>query len=52
MLLFSATLSPAFARARFTLFLAATTSALFAATTRFVDRRPGAPGRFFPPYAQ
>jgi Protein of unknown function (DUF421) len=51
MLLFSATLSPAFARARFALFLAATTSALFAATTRFVDRRPGAPGRFFPPYA-
>ncbi len=46
-LLFSATLSPAFARARFALFLAATTSALFAAATLLIHGGPSPAFCFF-----
>src|SRR5438552_17702155 len=47
MLLFPATLSAAFARARFAPFFAAATAALFAAAALLVHSGPGAAFRFF-----
>src|SRR5438067_9861443 len=47
MLLFPATLSAAFARARFAPFLAAAAAALFAAAAFLVHSGPGAAFRFF-----
>src|SRR5205814_8992713 len=47
MLLFRATLSAAFARARFAPFLAAAAAALFAAAAFLVHSGPRAPFRFF-----